>query len=49
MEISSCNRTRPSPEHSVHGDSITVPSPRQRSQVVMLISWPKIDLCTMRT
>src|SRR6267154_1618335 len=47
--ISSCWRTRPSPEHLGHADSTMVPSPWQRSHVVTLMSWPKRDRCTERT
>src|SRR5207247_689642 len=41
-------RTRPWPRHFSQGVVMTRPSPRQRSHIVTLTNWPKMDCCTRR-
>ena len=42
-------RTRPSPEHSPQGCSMIDPSPEQRGQVRVVMTWPRKDRCTCCT
>ena len=42
-------RTRPSPLHSPHGCSMTEPSPPQRGQARVVMTWPRNERCTCCT
>src|SRR3569833_1729277 len=49
IEISSSSRTTPSPWQTLHLAVMTVPSPLQEEQVLVVCIWPSMVLVTLRT